>query len=264
MKNLLSTICILITVVSLSETQYNNLFSHLVQKQNPMKVRVGRRVALTVSIDGRVLKDKIEIGLFDGVTPITANNFYQLCVNQFYDDIPFHRIINDFVIQGGDFTRGDGRGGHAFKYKPSDPNNFDDENFLVKHAPFVLSMANSGPNTNGSQFFITLRTTKWLDGKHTVFGRVLKGKKVAKEMESFGSRTGKTSKPVRLVKCEEIKAPKKKAPVASDGHGHDESSGSSHRPKSHVHFDPIRKPRRLFGRQFNQGIPIQFSSIRNN
>jgi cyclophilin family peptidyl-prolyl cis-trans isomerase len=113
------------------------------------------------------------------------------------------------MIQGGDFTRGDGTGGHAFKYSPSDGDKFDDENFNIRHEPYVLSMANAGKNTNGSQFFITLIKTDWLDGKHVVFGRVLHGKKIAKLMESYGSSRGKTSKPVTLVKCEEV--PKKKS-----------------------------------------------------
>ena len=193
-----------------------------------------------------VLEKKIVIGLFDSVTPITSDNFYQLCVNHFYDNSPFHRIIKDFMIQGGDFTRGDGTGGHAFKYSPSDSDKFDDENFNVRHEPYVLSMANAGKNTNGSQFFITLIKTDWLDGKHVVFGRVLHGKKIAKLMESFGSSRGKTSKPVTLVKCEEV--PKKKPKLEKKKKKLDNVAIKSHQStkythKKFTHRVSIKKPK---------------------
>lgn len=207
---------------------YNNLFSQLIERPDPadpLKAPVGRKVEMTVSIGGQVLKNKLEIGLFDSVTPITSDNFYQLCVNGFYNNSPFHRIIPEFMIQGGDFTLRNGRGGHKFKYSPNDSDKFDDENFIIRHAPFVLSMANAGRNTNGSQFFITLVKTKWLDGKHTVFGRLLDGQKIAKEMETFGSRSGKTREQVMLVDCREVAAP---VPVQLDNV-----------PKKEVKVEPV-------------------------
>merc|ERR1719445_522307 len=108
----------------------------------------------------------------------------------------FHRIIPDFMCQGGDFTRGNGTGGKSIYGRK-----FDDENFKLKHTgPGVLSMANSGPNTNGSQFFLCLTKTDWLDGKHVVFGNVTSGQDVLKKMEKVGSQSGKTSKKVMIAK----------------------------------------------------------------
>mmetsp|Transcript_117945 Transcript_117945/g.176209 ORF Transcript_117945/g.176209 Transcript_117945/m.176209 type:complete len:104 (+) Transcript_117945:375-686(+) len=100
------------------------------------------------------------------------------------------------MIQGGDFTRGDGTGGESIY-----GGKFDDENFKVAHAKGVLSMANAGPNTNGSQFFITTAETSWLDGRHTVFGRVLENYDLIKKMESMGSSTGTTKKKVVFSDC---------------------------------------------------------------
>ena len=100
------------------------------------------------------------------------------------------------MIQGGDFTRHDGTGGYSIYGRK-----FDDENFSLEHEPYCISMANAGPNSNGSQFFITLVDTTWLDGKHVVFGRVVNGKDIVKKVEKQGSPSGSPKQKVTLTKC---------------------------------------------------------------
>merc|ERR1712020_678772 len=144
-------------------------------RQGGLDPRISSVAFVTVSIGGRDETEDIIIGLYGNVVPRTARNFYELCRgdNQGLSLVgsPFHRVVPDFMIQGGDFTRGDGRGGASIY-----GDNFDDENFDLKHtSPGILSMANSGPDTNGSQFFITVVETSWLDNKHVVFGKVITG-----------------------------------------------------------------------------------------
>jgi len=143
----------------------------------------------------------VEMEVKTDVVPKTADNFVQLATEQTpgkgYNQCPFHRIIPDFMCQGGDFTNKNGTGGRSIYGEK-----FPDENFKLGHqGPGVLSMANAGRNTNGSQFFLCTATTPWLNAKHVVFGQVIKGYGVVKAMEGLGSGSGKTSKPVMISAC---------------------------------------------------------------
>jgi peptidylprolyl isomerase len=155
---------------------------------------------------------RIEMELFADTCPKTAENFLRLCVGDTkskagtplaFKGSSFHRVIPGFMCQGGDFTRGDGRGGESIY-----GGRFDDETFQGKagkhFGPGCLSMANAGPNTNGSQFFLCTADTPHLDGKHVVFGQVVKGYDVVQKIEAVGSRSGQTSAKVVISDCGKV------------------------------------------------------------
>ncbi|KAM3824299.1 peptidyl-prolyl cis-trans isomerase H isoform 2-T3 [Vipera latastei] len=149
-------------------------------------------VFFDVTIGGQEV-GRMKVELFADVVPKTAENFRQFCTGEFRKDgVPigykgstFHRVIKDFMIQGGDFVNGDGTGVASIYRGP-----FADENFKLKHsAPGLLSMANSGPSTNGCQFFITCSKCDWLDGKHVVFGKIIDGLLVMRKIEPEASQS---------------------------------------------------------------------------
>eukprot|EP00917_Polyrhabdina_sp_WS-2016_P000111 GHVP01000198.1.p1 GENE.GHVP01000198.1~~GHVP01000198.1.p1 ORF type:complete len:167 (+),score=20.45 GHVP01000198.1:1152-1652(+) len=148
---------------------------------------------------------RVTMELFTDTVPRTAENFRALCTGEkgegmTFKNSSFHRVIKGFMAQGGDFTKHNGTGGKSIYGEK-----FKDENFIHKHTKRgVLSMANAGPNTNGSQFFMCFDATPWLNGKHVVFGQVTDGMKVLDMMESAGSESGKTAGLLQISDCGQL------------------------------------------------------------
>jgi peptidylprolyl isomerase len=181
--------------------------------ESASKAPVSHQVYFDIDINGEPA-GRIVMGLFGDEVPKTVENFRALCTGEkgvgksgkplHYKGSKFHRVITQFMLQGGDFTMGDGRGGESIY-----GDKFADEKFAYRHdVPGLLSMANAGPNTNGSQFFITTVPTPWLDGKHVIFGRVIEGMDLVKRIESLGSQSGATKLPITIADCGELKTAK--------------------------------------------------------
>lgn len=160
------------------------------------------RVFLDITADGEPL-GRVIIVLRSDVVPKTAENFRALCTGEKgygYKGSTFHRVIQKFMCQGGDFTNNNGTGGYSIYGE-----RFEDENFLLKHTDAgIVSMANTGPDSNGSQFFVTTVKTSWLDDHHVVVGYVVEGMDVIQKVESFGSKNGETSKKIVIANCGQI------------------------------------------------------------
>jgi len=179
---------------------------HVTSKDNP-------RVFFDIEVDGEKA-GRIQMELFKTINPKTCENFRALCTGEkgvgksgkplHYKGSNFHRLIPGFMCQGGDFTNGNGTGGESIYGRKFDDEWYEHELYVTHNTPGLLSMANSGKNTNGSQFFITTVRCKWLDCKHVVFGQVEDGWEVVKKIEALGSASGSPSKKVIIADCGEL------------------------------------------------------------
>jgi peptidylprolyl isomerase len=174
---------------------------------SPVQGKENKPMSANTVIIMETTQGNIEIALMTDVAPKATENFLKLAEKEYYNGLTFHRIIKDFMIQGGDPT-GTGAGGESIWGKPfEDEYNVD----VTFDRPNLLAMANAGPNTNGSQFFITTIATPWLTGKHTIFGEVIKGQDIIKKLE--GVKTGAMDKPVEAQKILKITVKEKQPQV---------------------------------------------------
>ncbi len=194
MNNVLETVILFLAIslcvhyiieyLTFSEVAYEKIKLELESESDKNKIKKNTIIEMTIIQNDYMFSEKkftIDIELYDDIVPQTCQNFKELCKNNKYSDCPFHRVINNFIIQGGDITNLDGTGGTSIYGEY-----FDDENFELKHdQPGLISMANSGVNTNNSQFFFTLNEAPELDGKHVVFGKIIKGYHDIKELSTI-------------------------------------------------------------------------------
>ena len=197
------------TYVFYSNVKNNNLETEIVNKElkkEEFKVKVvNKEKDLVMKIKKGGIEYDVVIKLYDDIVPLTCKNFRHIAKHgisgKTYNNSKFHRVINNFMLQGGDILNGDGTGSISMYGET-----FEDENFKVKHTkPYLLSMANSGPNTNGSQFFITTVPTPHLDNKHVVFGEIKNGSKIIKELQNVVTNNDdRPIEDIRIISINEI------------------------------------------------------------